>query len=141
MLILRPLLILFLVSASISGCFFLLGFPFWPVFGLSSIFQIFGYNLFNKWVKQKAEIEFESITNERIKEFSKMGLDSTCPNENCGHKAFVPIRLDEENIYKCPKCNNLIKVLIGAKSFLTTTPLDEDPFKNFNFSEGKDYDN
>ena len=94
----------------------------------------------NVWRKQAALIELEQIENERIKEFSKQGLESSCPDENCGHKTFVPIRLDSENLYNCPKCNKPIKVLIGAKSFLTTTPIDKNPFENFNFSEGRDYD-
>ncbi len=137
----KSLIILFSVSASVAGCFYLLNLPFWPVFGLSSIFQIFIFNLFSTWKKQKAAIEFELIQNERIKEFSKQGIECICPDENCAAKTFVPIQLDKENRYECPNCKKNIKVYIGSKTFLETTPVSEDPFKDFNFVEGKDYDN
>ena len=137
----KSLIILFSVSASVAGCFYLLNLPFWPVFGLSSIFQIFIFNLFSTWKKQKAEIEFEIIQNERIKEFSKQGIECICPDENCAAKTFVPIQLDKENRYECPNCKKNIKVYIGSKTFLETTPVSDDPFKDFNFVEGKDYDN
>ena len=139
--ILKSILILSSVSAAIGGLLYLLGLAFWPVFGLAVLFQIFVYNLFMIWVKQQSVVQFEKLHNERIKEFNSMGLDSVCPDENRGHKAFVPIKLDQENVYECPGCKKMVKVLIGAKSFLTTTPLEEDPFKNFNFAEGKEYDN
>ena len=137
----KSLIILFSVSASVAGCFYLLNLPFWPVFGLSSIFQIFIFNLFSTWKKQKAAIEFELIQNERIKEYSKQGIECICPDENCAAKTFVPIQLDKENRYECPNCKKNIKVYIGSKTFLETTPVSEDPFKDFNFVEGKDYDN
>jgi len=139
--IFKSILILSTVSAFIAGCLFLLNVSFFPVFGLSFIAQILIWNLFNNWKTQRAEIEFELIQNERIKEFSKQGLNCICPDENCNHKVLVPIVLNEENTYKCPECNKSIKVYIGAKTFLATTPVEEDPFKNFNFVEGKDYDN
>ena len=141
MTILKSILILSAVSSFIAGCLFLLNVAFLPVFGLSFIAQILIWNLFNNWNKQRAEIEFELIQNERIKEFSKQGLYCICPDENCNHKALVPIVLNEENTYNCPECDKNIKVYIGAKTFLSTTPVDENPFKNFNFVEGKDYDN
>ena len=139
--LIKSLIILFSVSASVAGCFYLLNLPFWPVFGLSSIFQIFIFNLFSTWKKQKAEIEFEVIQNERIKEFSKQGIECICPDENCAAKTFVPIQLDKKNRYECPNCKKNIKVYIGSKTFLETTPVSDDPFKDFNFVEGKDYDN
>ena len=138
--ILKSILILTLVSTFVSGCFYFLNFSFWPVFGLSFIFQIFIFNLFNNWKKQQAEIEFESILNERIKEFSKQGIECVCPDENCNETTFVPITLNSDNLYDCPKCKKEIKVLIGVKTFLKTTPVDEDPFKKFDFSKGIDYE-
>jgi len=139
--IFKSILILSVVSSFIGGCFVLLNISFFPVFGLSFIAQILIWNLFNNWKNQQTQIEFEQIQNERIKEFSKQGLNCICPDENCNHKAFVPIALNEDNEYECPECKKKIKVYIGAKTFLATTPVQEDPFKNFNFVEGKDYDN
>ena len=141
MTIFKSILILSVVSSFIGGCFVLLNISFLPVFGLSFITQILIWNLFNNWKNQQTQIEFEQIQNERIKEFSKQGLNCICPDENCNHRAFVPIVLNEDNEYECPKCKKKIKVYIGAKTFLATNPVQEDPFKNFNFVEGKDYDN
>ena len=119
----------------------MLNIAFLPVFGLAFVTQILIWNLFNNWKRQQTEIQFEQIQNERIKEFSKQGINCVCPDENCSHRAFVPIKLNEENTYECPGCSKKIKVYIGAKTFLATTPVEENPFKNFNFVEGKDYDN
>jgi len=119
----------------------MLGLAFWPVFVIVSLLQIFIDYFFTSWKKQKARIELEKIENERLKEYSKQGIDCLCPDENCGTVTFVPIQLNLENRYDCPKCKKGVKIYIGCKTFLETTTVDENPFKDFNFVEGKDYDN
>jgi hypothetical protein len=51
------------------------------------------------------------------------------------------LNVNQENLYKCTGCDKELKCLVGWKSFQTTHPLLDDPFKKFNFAENKDYDN
>jgi hypothetical protein len=138
--IIKSLTVLILVSSFIAGCCNLLGISFWPAFGLAIISQILIFNLFHRWLDVQTNIAIENIKTERILEYSKQGLNCTCPDENCSHISFVPIQLNVDNIYTCLKCDKQARVYIGSKTFLLTEPYIGDPFKNFNFVEQRDYD-
>tara|TARA_R100000152_G_C6755183_1_gene178896 strand:- start:24 stop:449 length:426 start_codon:yes stop_codon:yes gene_type:complete len=138
--IIKSLAVLLTVSLFIAGCFYFLNVSFWPVFGLSVISQFILYDLFSRWNNRKAEIEFQLIQNERIKEFNKFGVDAVCPVESCMHTTFVPVDMTRENEFECPKCKAEVKVMIGSKTFLKTTPIDGDPFEKFNFVTNQDYE-
>ena len=138
--IVRSLSIVFIVSAFIGGCFYFLNVSFWPVFGLSVVSQFIFFEIFRKWNSSKLQVEMETILNERMKEFDKIGIDATCPVETCNVKTFVPINMNMENEYQCEGCKSQVKVMIGTKTFLKTTPIDGDPFKNHNFVTNQDYE-
>ena len=72
--IVRSLSIVLIVSAFIGGCFYFLNVSFWPVFGLSVIAQFIFFEIFRKWNSSKVQIEMETILNERMKEFDKIGI-------------------------------------------------------------------
>ena len=115
--IVKSLSIVFIISGFIGGCCQLLGVSFWPVFGLSVLTQFILYDLFSRWRKSKIEVQFRQLENERIKAFSEQGLEVTCP-----------------------KCNAEIKIYLGTKCFLKTTPVEDDPFKKHNFVTNTDYE-
>jgi hypothetical protein len=137
--IIKSLTVLIIISSFIAGCCNLLGAPFWPAFGLAVISQILIFNLFRIWFEARSTIIIENIKNKRIEEYSKQGLNCICPDENCAHVSFVPIQLNTDNIYTCLKCNKQSRVYIGNKTFLLTEPYVDNPFKNFNFVEQRDY--
>ena len=62
---------------------------------------------------------------EKIKEFSKQGMEVKCP---CylEKKMFLPINLNEVNIFDCKECSKSITVDITAKSFMQTDVIDLD---------------
>ncbi|NBO99802.1 MAG: hypothetical protein EBU90_06700 [Proteobacteria bacterium] len=64
----------------------------------------------------------KALENERIKEFSKQGLEVECP---CSKKLkdFVPIVLNTQNKYKCKDCQKIISVYITPSTALTTEPI------------------
>ena len=138
--IVKSLSIVFIISGFIGGCCYLLNVPFWPVFGLSVLTQFILYDLFSRWRKSKMEVEFRHLENERIKAFSEQGLDVTCPVESCNTVTFVPIIVNYDNEYECPKCNAEIKIYLGTKCFLKTTPIKDDPFDKHNFVTNTDYE-
>lgn len=119
--ILKPIGILFLISFSVSFLFskdFLL---FSKIFLFSIIVQILIYNIYKKII----EISLEKIKNDRIKEFSKQGMEVTCP---CflEKKMFVPIQLDKDNSFNCLECDKNVSVDISAKCFMKTDVIDLD---------------
>ena len=138
--IVKSFSIVFVISAFIGGCCYFLGLNFWAIFGLSILFQFIIYDLFTRWNKSKLEIEFRTLENERIKEYTKQGLEVICPVETCNAPTFVPIIISEENEYECPKCNVDIKIYIGTKTFLKTSPMEGDPFEKHNFVTNEDYE-
>ncbi len=129
-----------IISSTAAGCLYFLGISFWPMFGLVNLIQLIGGNMYYRYIEYKVTSDHELIHNERIKEYSKQGINCVCPDESCSHVSYVPIRFDIENMYECLKCNKPIKVYVGVKTFLLTEPLVEDPFKKFNFVENRDYD-
>jgi hypothetical protein len=113
--ILKPASILFVVSSSVSFLFCKDSLDFLKIFFFSTVMQVIGYNLYLKI----AEIIIEKIKNERIKEFSKQGLEVTCP---CylGKKMFVPIELNAANSFNCAECSKDVSVEITTATFLKT---------------------
>jgi hypothetical protein len=84
-----------------------------------SVIQIIGYNLYSKYI----EIKVEKIKNERIKEFSKQGLEIKCPC-NKSRPMFIPVELNSDNYFKCGECEKNISVEVSAKAFLQTEMVD-----------------
>jgi len=86
-----------------------------------SVIQVILYNIYLKYI----QIKIEKIKNERIKEFSKQGLEIKCP---C-HKSkpmFVPVELNTDNFFKCGECEKNFSVEITAKAFIQTEMVDLD---------------
>lgn len=67
----------------------------------------------------------EKLTNERISEYSKQGMETTCPCYK-NKKVFIPIRLDTDNSYKCIDCDKNVSVKVDVKTFLATEIIDLD---------------
>ena len=90
-------------------------------FLLASLIQIILYNVY------KNIIEFFALKLkvEKIKEFSKQGMEVKCP---CylEKKMFVPIDLNDVNIFNCKECDKSISVDITAKTFMQTDMIDLD---------------
>lgn len=94
---------------------------FAKIFLCASIAQIICYNLYKKYL----EINLERIKNERIREYSKQGLDIKCPC-HLNIPMFVPITLNQKNSFKCGECKKNVSVDITAKAFLETEIIDLD---------------
>jgi hypothetical protein len=119
--LLKPLGILFVISGSVSLVFSENSLTFIKLFLFSSIIQIILYDIY----KRILSIYAERIKNERIKEFSKQGMEVKCP---CylEKKMFVPITLNSDNYYKCLECKKDVSVEIQTKTFLKTEIMDLD---------------
>lgn len=119
--LLFPLLTLSSVSTLFSLPFCNDYFSFLKLFVCFSIGQIIIYNLYKKIL----EIKIENIKNERIKEYSKQGMEVNCPC-HLNIPMFVPITLNQKNSFKCGECKKNVSVDITAKTFLETEIIDLD---------------
>ena len=67
----------------------------------------------------------------------KMSNGKICP------KCHYQRKPDDDDFYpeyECPKCNVDIKIYVGTKTFLKTTPIEGDPFEKHNFVTNQDYE-
>ena len=101
---------------------FELNFFLGAAFGVAIQF-IFTY-IFNSIVNTFAAIKNKSLENERIREFTMQGMEVECP---CSRKikAFIPIRLNTANKYKCGECQKTISVFLNSTTALTTEPIED----------------
>lgn len=87
----------------------------------ATFIQVIFYNVY------KTIIEFIAIRLqlEKIKEFSKQGMEVKCP---CylEKKMFVPIDLNNSNVFNCKECDKTVSVDITAKTFMQTDMIDLD---------------
>ena len=90
-------------------------------FAITAIVQIVAYNIYRQIVVLLAE----KLANDRISEYSKQGVEVTCP---CSRaiKNLIPIQLNTDNSYKCLDCSRNVTVNVEVKTFLETQPVDLD---------------
>jgi len=119
--ILRSLIILCGVSATIGGIWYILGGSFAkPVF-LSAILQVVCYVIWSSIQSDRVRITIEREHTKRVEEFAKQGLELEC--SYCSKLTIVPIRFDEDNQFECPHCNNLNSIYISVTTTQVTQPL------------------
>lgn len=136
--IVRSVFIWVTTSLGIATALYLFGNPFIPSLILVLIAQYFIGDIIFRVVAAKdlaktREAELE-ITDKMTKQYATVD----CP---CDQKSsqLVLLNINEENLYKCNKCDKELKCMVGWKSVQTTTPLIEDPFKKFDFTKNTDY--
>lgn len=119
--LLKPILIFLFISTSTSLLFSnsFLGFIKYFLF-----FSLVQYIL-NRIYIHVLQLYAEKIKNERIKEYTKQGMEITCP---CylEKKFLLPIDLNKENNFSCLECSKNFTVDIKANTFLKTEVLDLD---------------
>lgn len=67
-------------------------------------------------------VKNKSLENERLKEFSKQSAELKCAF--CGETSVVPIRLDADNEYRCPHCNERNSIYLNITVARSTTPMN-----------------
>lgn len=116
---LRSAVITLAIAALIALCFS----NFWLAFPIAIVCQIIAYNTFmyvyNAWIL----LENKKLENERLSIYNEQSVEVTCP---CQERvpAQVPIDLNGENSYQCPKCDRSCAILLEYETVLKTTPVD-----------------
>lgn len=115
----KPLIILGVVSTAFSLCFCNSFLSYCKYFVVVSIVQIIAYNVYATIMQYL----FEQAQNQRLAEISKQGMTIKCPCPKASNQ-FVPIDLNDVNVYKCQDCNKSIAAAPEVKTFLVTEPVD-----------------
>lgn len=119
--IIRSLALLSAISLCAAATFSNSAWSFARWFVIASALQVAAYNAYRTWV----ELAAQKITNDRIKEYTKQGVEVVCP---CARavKNLIPIQLNTDNSYKCLDCNKNVAVKVDVQTFLETQPIDLD---------------
>ena len=97
----RSLLVLITLSTCAAFMFSSDAWGFARVFAIASIVQVVLYNIY----RQVVVLFAEKLANDRISEYTKQGVEVTCP---CSRaiKNLIPIQLNTDNSYKCLDCRS-----------------------------------
>jgi hypothetical protein len=123
--ILKSLVTLFAISGTLSFAFSSNLQSFAKVFLFTTLMQILFYNIYRTIVT----FLMSKMDLEKIKELSMQGCELSCPCDKT-IKNFIPIRLNQDNSYKCLECNKNVKVDLEFKSFLQTEPINLEKSNN-----------
>jgi hypothetical protein len=123
--IVKSLVTLFAISSILSFAFSTNAYGFAKIFLFATLMQILFYNVYRNVVT----FMMSKIDLEKIKELSKQGCELTCPCDKA-IKNFIPIRLDQDNSYRCLECSKNVKVDLDFKSFLQTEPINLEKSNN-----------
>lgn len=111
------LLVSFLFAFGLSKVFGL-----WQAFSLACIGQYVIFFFYNNYIISRRSVQREELINERLDILSKNVVSFQCP---CGKHVFDEvIYINDENVFKCEKCNEQIKVEIGLTPIVKTNPLN-----------------
>jgi hypothetical protein len=133
----KPILILCIISSIIASVFSKDWIDFVKYFLLISLIQIISYNIYKNIIEYFAL----RLQVEKIKEYSKQGMEIKCP---CylEKSMFVPIDLNRPNVISCKECEKTLSIDITAKTFMQTDMLDlekadENLIKAYKFIQDK----
>ncbi len=127
--IIRSLLIVAVVSSTVAGIFYLLDYSFINVFLITSVSQLILGFAVSTIRDAYININQKRLETEQIKHFARQGAELQCAF--CNTRVFAPIRLDEDNEFKCPSCENLNSVYVNITVARSTHPLDANPLTTF----------
>lgn len=117
--IFKSIFTLLLVGSALSAPFTNNLIDFFKLLAFSIIIQIICFDIYQRIVSTKNK----RIELEKIKEFTKQGCELRCPC-HLNKKMFIPIRLNEDNSFKCLDCSKNVSVKVDVKSFLETETID-----------------
>lgn len=126
-------------SVGIAGACTFFNYPFIPTLFIALLVQYFIGDSIYRVITVKELAKARESEAKIAAELGKQYVSVDCP---CDEKStqLVTLNLNEENLYKCNKCDKSLKCMVGWKTFQTTTPLTENPFNNFDFTKNKEYD-
>lgn len=123
-----------------SGVYLITKTAFLPILIVTLLVQFFIGDTIFKILAAKDIVKAREAEKQIVDQMSQQYAEVKCPCDK-NKLQLVMLNINQENLYNCTGCDKELKCLVGWKSFQTTEPLTDDPFKKFNFTENKDYDN
>ena len=117
-----PLIILLAVAFVVAVSLSTFHVAWWLGFLAGILGQILIYNAFISILDVYVTLKNKKLENERIAEFSYQGMEVECPCSK-KRKDFVPIRLNDVNLYKCGDCEKMVSVYVSAETAMQTEPI------------------
>jgi ABC-type transport system involved in multi-copper enzyme maturation permease subunit len=117
-----PVVLLIAVAFVIAVVLSTFHVTWWLGFLVGILGQILIYNAFTSILDVYVTLKNKQLENERIAEFSYQGMEVECPCSK-KRKDFVPIRLNDVNLYKCGDCEKTVSVYVSAETALQTEPI------------------
>lgn len=97
---------------------------YWSGVGIGFALQIFGNFIYQDFFASNQQLKLERILNERMEIITNNSVQFTCP---CGGKQFNEVVIiNDDNIFSCERCGQLIKLNIQFIPTVITTPLDNE---------------
>jgi hypothetical protein len=116
------LLITTSVSTLLGASWYLFSKHFWSGFLAGYCIQFIIFAVVNTFLARKDAIVSTTLYNQQLEALSKFTINLSCAY--CKQQATVPIRLDQENRFKCDHCNQVNGVKMQFVSTQVTTPLE-----------------
>lgn len=117
------LLITTLISILLGTSWYLFTNHFWSGFIGSYCLQFIIFAVVNTFLVRKDAIISSKLFTEQLEALSRFSINLTC--SYCKQPAIVPIRLDQENRFKCEQCNQVNGVKMQFLSTQITVPLEK----------------
>lgn len=123
--ILRSIAITCVISSIVALVFWSTDGGFLRPFVLTTIGQVGVFWIYNSFMQKYYTLKQKQLDNERIKEFTKQGIDVECAY--CKTVNLIPVRFDQDNDFECINCHKPNSTYINVTVTQKTTPLNMSP--------------
>jgi hypothetical protein len=110
------------VSTVLGASWYLFSKHFWSGFLAGYCIQFIIFAIVNTFLARKDNIISAELYNKQLEALAKFTISLSCAY--CKQQAVVPIRLDQENRFKCDHCGQVNGVKMQFISTQVTTPLE-----------------
>ena len=122
MLVVIQLAKLFGYAAIITFFAHSIGYPPLPSFLLAVLVQYGAYNAYAYCVRVYGALKNKELETQRLKAIAPQGLEVACPCYK-KYREFIPIKLTNNNYYKCTECNKTLNAIVSCETVLVTEPI------------------
>ena len=107
----RSLSLLLCISAAVGYVVYELGYSFYAGSVAALLIQLLVFNVFKFIRNALLTVKLKELQIEELQSFERQGVELNCAY--CKEPVFSPIRLDQQNSFKCPACDKTNAVYIN----------------------------
>lgn len=99
-----------------------IGLPFLSSFLLAILIQYGVYNAYAYGIRVYGALKNKELETQRLKTIAPQGLEVECPCYK-KYREFIPIKLTNDNYYKCTECKKTLNAIVSYETVLVTEPI------------------